>query len=82
MAKKKRKIKYKIYIDRDFGTISTRDKETGRLTGRKSIKGFGDRTAIRRVSSPKKYSGQIFGRTSPIQIRGDKRKRAHLRRTL
>jgi len=80
MVRKKRKIKYRIYIDKDFGTVATREKKTGRLTGRKAVKGLGDKTAVRRVSSPAKYSGQIRGRTHPI--RGDKRKRAYLRRTL
>jgi len=80
MAKKK--IQYKIYIDRDFKTVSTRDKETGRLTGRKNVGGFGDRTAIRRVSSPGKYKGQLLGRTHPIQVKGDSRKRGTLRRRL
>ena len=81
MARRKR-IKYKIYIDRDFKTVATRNRETGRLTGRKAVPGFGDKTAVRRVSSPQKYSGEIFGRTHPIPIRGSERNRGSIRRTL
>jgi len=77
-----KKIKYKVYIDRDFKTVSTRNPETGKLTGRKNIGGLGDRTAIRRVSSPKKYKGWLMGRTPPIPVRGDERKRGTLRRSL
>lgn len=78
MARKK----FRFEIDRSFGTVPVRDKETGRFQGRKGVKGQGDRTTERRVVSPKKYKGEIYGRTSPIPIRGDKRKRAHLRRTI
>ena len=80
MAKKK--IRYRTFVDRDFGTVYLMDKKTGRMKGRKSVKGFGDRTAILRVSSPKKYQGQIMGRTKPIKIRGSKKQRAYVRRTL
>ena len=77
-----KKIKYRYYVDRDFGTVATRNPETGKLTGRKSVSGFGDRTPVRRVSSPKKYSGEIIGRTSPIPVRGSERNRGSIRRNL
>jgi len=66
-------------VDKDFGTISTRAKSTGRFTGRKKVKGFGDRTAILRVSSPVKYSGRLIGRTKSIKVKGSKTARAHKR---
>lgn len=81
MARKK-KIKYRVYIDRDFGTISTRNKKTGKLTGRRKVSGFGDKTAVRRIRSPKKYSGQIFGRTKPIPVRASKSRRGTVRKRI
>lgn len=77
-----RKIKYKYYIDQDFGTVATRNIETGKLTGRKKVSGVGDRTPVRRVSSPKRFAGEIIGRTSPISVRGDSTKRGAIRRRL
>jgi len=84
MARKKRKIiipKAYLYIDKDFATESVRGKY-GKFQGRKRVSGRGDATAVWRVKKSHPQSGQIFGRTSPILIRGDKRKRAHLRRRL
>lgn len=77
-----RKIKYVTYIDRDFGTVSTRNLITGKLTGRKAVSGFGDKTAVVRVSSPKEWRGTIRGRTEPIKVRGDSEKRGTLRKRL
>lgn len=85
VKKKKSKIpKRFIYIDRDFGTRATRDKKTGKLTGREKVSGFGDKTAIFRVKKDHKRSGQIIGRTSPIKVRASSKKRGttRLRRTL
>ena len=78
MARKK----FRFEIDRSFGTVPVRDKETGRFRGRKGVKGKGDRTTERRVVSPKKYKGEIYGRTSPIPVRGNARRRGTIRRTL
>lgn len=80
-----RKIKYKLYIDRDdTQTVATRNSETGRLTGRRVIRKRerGDKTFPRRVSSPKKYAGEIMGRSQAIQVRGDSEKRGTIRRRL
>ncbi len=77
-----KKIRYRTYIGKDFGTVATRNLKTGKLTGRKAVKGFGDKTAVRRVSSPKEWRGTIRGRTPPIKVRGSKRARGTLRRTL
>ena len=83
MAKKKKlKIpKAYIIVDRDFRTRSVRDKETGKFLGRRRVKGYGDRTAVRRVKRGK-WSGVILGRTKPIPIRGSNRARGTIRRTL
>ncbi len=82
--KKKRRIpKTWIVVDKQSHTISTRNPETGKLTGRKFVKSVGqsDRTRIRRISKGK-YAGQLLGRTPPIKIRASKKARAHLRRRL
>jgi len=74
------KVRYKLYVDKDFGTVSIRNPRTGKFLGRKSVRGIGDRTAVRRVSAPKEYSGQIMGRTSPISVKGSSRARGYVRR--
>ena len=71
-----------IKVGKSFRTVSIR-KKTGKLMGRKTVKGFGDRTTIKRIvrkGSP--LDGQIIGRTSPIKIRGDSKKRGTIRRTI
>lgn len=67
MAKKKKKIP--VYIDYDTGTTFIQDTTTGLLRGRRPVRGFGDRTAVRRVKKNfgKFESGQIVGRTNPIK---------------
>lgn len=83
MAKKK--IRYKIYIDRDDKqTVALRDKETGRLQGRRVVRKneAGDRTFPRRVSSPKKYAGEIIGRSKSIPVRASKNRRGTIRKRL
>jgi len=82
MAKKKRKISRKLlYIDKDFRTRSIQHPKTGKMRGRKRVPGRGDSTAVFRVKSgPRK--GQIFGRTVPIKVRGDSKKRGTTRRRL
>lgn len=66
MAKRK-KIPY--YIDVDTGTTYTQNKKTGQLTGRIKVdRGFGDRTAVRRVKSGDSR-GQIHGRTVPLPVK-------------
>ena len=83
MAKKKRKIsKSFIYVDRDFGTIATQNPKTGKMTGRKRVGGFGDKTAVRRVKKGHPMSGQIMGRTGPIKVRGSSKKRGTVRRRI
>ena len=75
--KRKRKLKALVYTDQVFRTVAGRDKKTGKFKGRKRVKGFGDRTPVRRVSRGGR-AGFILGRGKAI--RGDKRKRAHVRR--
>lgn len=78
--KKKRRIpKVWIVIDKKSHTTSTRNQKTGKLTGRKNVKGIGDKTRVRRVSKGI-YAGQIFGRTPSIKVKGDRKKRATIRR--
>ena len=82
MVKRKRRIaKAYLYIDKDLRTKSIQDKY-GKMIGRKRVPGRGDSTAVLRVKKGHPRSGEIFGRTPPILVRGDKKKRAHLRRTL
>jgi len=52
MEKNKKRVP--IYIDRDFRTKYIQDPKTGLMKGRKRVKGFGDRTAVRRVDGVKK----------------------------
>lgn len=81
--KKKRRIpKRFIYIDKnDRQTIGTRNKKTGRMTGRRVLKKgeIGDRTFPVRVrggeKGSKKYGGWILGRSPPIKVKGSKNKR-------
>ena len=47
------------------------------MKGRKTVKGYGDRTAIMRVKKGK-HGGEIHGRTESIPVKGS-RGRAHLR---
>lgn len=54
---KKVKVFYKIpsgYISREgvYKTTSTRNPQTGILTGRKEVKGYGDKTGVIRVEKP------------------------------
>jgi hypothetical protein len=77
--KKKRIPKKYIYVDRDFKTTYVQNKKTGKLRGRKSVKGRGDGTAVRRVRKGR-YAGHIFGRTKRIPVKGSKKRRGTLRR--
>jgi len=64
MAKKRKKIP--TYIDYDTRTIYIQDKKTGLMKGRKRVRGFGDRTAIRRIKAKRidgYRKGEILGRT-------------------
>lgn len=73
--KRKRRIARKyVYVDKDFKTKATRNKKTGRLTGRKRVKGRGDSTAVLRVKKSHPSAGHIFGRTKPIRVRAGKKK--------
>jgi hypothetical protein len=83
VKKKKRRIpKSFLYVDKDYGTRSIQHPKTGKMLGRKSVRGVGDRTAVRRVKKGHPMSGQIMGRTAPIKIRASKKARAHVRRRL
>ena len=85
MAKKTKKIKIPksfIYIDMDYGTRSVQHPKTGKMMGRRKVRGLGDRTAVRRVKKGHASSGQIMGRTAPIKVRASKRKRGTIRRNL
>lgn len=78
-SKKKRKVKVLLYTDMVYHTVYLQNKKTGRMEGRKYTRGFGDRTAVRRVKSGS-MAGQIFGRTTPIPVKGSRKKRGHVRR--
>ena len=75
-----KKIRYKLYVDKDFHTTYLINKKTGKLYGRKRVEGRGDSTGVLRVESPKKYEGQIMGRT--IAIRGSSSRRGSIRRRI
>lgn len=85
MAKKRRQIpKAWIYVDRDdTQTLSLRDRETGKMEGRRVVhkREKGDRTFPRRVSKGP-YAGEILGRSKAIPVRGDEKKRGAIRRRL
>ena len=83
MANKKRVIPKKfVYIDKDFKTRATRNPRTGKLTGRETVQGYGDKTAVLRVKKGHSRAGEIMGRTSPIPVRGDSQKRGTIRKRL
>ena len=84
MANKKKKAipKKWIYVDKDYGTRAIQSKKTGKMMGRKKVKGVGDRTALRRVKKGHPQSGQIIGRTAPIPVRASSNKRGTVRRKL
>ena len=78
--KKKRKIpKRFISIDEISRTTFLQNPKTGKMMGRKKIRAPGDLTHVRRVKKGK-YAGMIFGRTSPIKVRGSKNKRGGIRK--
>ena len=77
--KKRRFPKRFISIDKVSRTTYLQNPKTGRLMGRKKTRVPGDLTRVRRAKEGK-YSGQIFGRTNPIPVKGSKKKRGHVRR--
>lgn len=83
MPKKKRRKKKRtvpkayIYVDKTSRTVATRNKKTGRLTGRRKTRSPGDKTRVRRVKKGK-YKGHIFGRTT--RIRASKNRKGTRRR--
>lgn len=79
MAKVQRRF---IYVDKDFKTVSTRNSQTGKLTGRKKVSGRGDSTAVFRVKKGHPRSGEIIGRTHPIPVRASKNRRGTIRKRL
>lgn len=79
--KKKRKVRVFVYTDQVFHTTYLQDKKTGKMRGRKYVKGLGDRTAVRRVRKGPR-AGQIFGRTPPIKVRGSRNKRGGVRKSV
>lgn len=82
MSNKRIRIPKKfIYVDRDFKTRAIQD-EYGKMQGRKRVQGRGDSTAVFRVKKGHPRSGEIFGRTHPISVRGDEKKRGTIRRRL
>ncbi len=80
--KKRKKAKYVVYVDRDFKTRYIQDKKTGRMEGRRGVKGFGDRTAVKRIRKNGPRGGEIVGRTKTIRVRATKRKKGTIRRRL
>jgi hypothetical protein len=87
MKKKTIPIRY-ITNEQSFGTSGTRDKKTGRMTGRKAVSGRGDSTGVRRLKhdvdfnhdgKPEYVKGQIIGRTDPYPVRGSSKKRGSMR---
>ena len=83
MTKQKRKIpKAFVYVDKDFKTRATRNPRTGKLTGRETVQGYGDKTAVLRIRKGHSRAGEIIGRTEPILVRGDSQKRGTLRKRL
>jgi len=77
--KKKRKIRAITYTDKVYKTKFVQDKKTGKMRGRATVSGYGDRTAVRRVKSGSR-AGQIFGRTKSIKVKGSGKSRGHSRR--
>ena len=83
VKKRKRRIPRKyLYVDKDFKTRATRSKKTGRLTGRKKVRGRGDSTAVLRAKKSSPSAGHIFGRTKPIRVRSSKKRKGTIRRRL
>lgn len=87
MAKKLIPVRY-IQREQSFGTVGTRDKTSGRMTGRKAVKGRGDSTGVRRLKHNVDidkdgdidyFSGQIIGRTDPYPVRGSSKRRGSMR---
>ena len=75
-------------ISRTKATRGTRDKISGRMTGREATSGKGDETytrrAIRDVDLNKDgkfeaYRGEIFGRVSKTDVKSSKRAKGYIR---
>ena len=82
MARRKRRIpKAWIVVDKSSHTRAIQNEKTGKMEGRRFVKGIGDRTRVRRISKGE-FAGQVLGRTHPVPIRGDKKKRGTIRRRL
>jgi len=91
MAKKKIPVLSKLpdgnYIrtEKSFKTVYIQNPKSGRMKGRKKVRGYGDKTAIRRVEKDfilvkkskrarghirkRYYKGQIIGRVPIIKIK-------------
>jgi len=81
--KRKRRISKKyLYVDKDFKTTYIQSKKTGKMVGRKRVKGRGDSTAVLRAKKSHPSAGHIFGRTKPIRVRSSKKKKGTIRRRL
>lgn len=75
-------------ITKTRATSGTRDKKSGRMTGRKAVDGKGDETYTRRVvkdydydgdKKPDIFKGEIFGRVSKSDVRSSKRAKGYVR---
>ncbi|MBU0959173.1 MAG: hypothetical protein KKB31_04465 [Nanoarchaeota archaeon] len=69
----KKKVFYKVpggYVskERSYGTTYTQNKKTGRMTGRKPVKGKGDKTGVIRVKK------------DFVLVKKSKRGRGHIRK--
>lgn len=65
-----RKIKIPVYTDYDFKTTFLQNPRTGRMVGRKKVRGAGDMTPVIRVR--RKFNGyeagNILGRRKRISV--------------
>lgn len=79
MSRKRKIPRNLIYVDKSFNTTYTQNKKTGKMTGRKRVSGYGDRTAVLRVKKGE-YAGEIVGRTPTIRRASGRRRGTIVRR--
>ena len=77
------KKKVTVWIDYDTSTTFIQNKKTGRMQGRRRVRGLGDRTAVRRVRRDFNgfKEGQILGRTTRISKKKLAQVKPHKRRS-
>ena len=77
-----------VRVDRVSGTVAVMNKKSGKLKGRKKVKGKGDTTRVRRVVKDVDVDkdgkvdyrgGTILGRTK-VRVRASKRAKGFIRR--